>query len=174
MSSLITSACCAVPRSARFLPRTRSHDTPPAGRGHAHIGRTCIRQRAHVRPKRIIQYLVRASTSPLACASCHLARGHDQGFRVRFLAVEHGKNHRSHFAFDIVRLVDHVGDAVGGRVRRVRLRLCRTGQFVINQEEFVGIHTADNQIVVRVLAIVEMKAAEVCLRPAKKRRFARC
>ena len=37
--------------------------------------------------------------------------------RIRFLAVEHRQNHRGDLALDVVRLINHVRHAFGGRVR---------------------------------------------------------
>src|SRR4051794_12704632 len=71
----------------------------------------------------------------------------------RLLQVHHGQHHRLHLCLDVVRLVD----------RQPGQLPATAGQLAEDQEQLERVHRPDDQVVVGVLAVVEVKAAEAVL-----------
>src|SRR5712692_3384183 len=76
----------------------------------------------------------------------------EERLRVRLLEVEDGLDHRLELRLDVVRLVDREADAALERTDFDKLEE--------DAEELERIDRADDQVVVAVLAVVEMEAAE--------------
>ena len=100
----------------------------------------------------------------------HVARGlrrgdcalvDEQRLGVGGLDVHHRLEHRVDLPLDVVRLVDHEGDRRCGRCgRRVVLR---ERDLAHDPEELERVDRSDDQVVVGVLAAVEVEAAEQAL-----------
>src|SRR5215208_7014044 len=79
---------------------------------------------------------------------------HEEGFRVSFLEVHYGKDHGLYLGLDVVGLVDHVVDASA---------LLGLYELDVDQEEFERVDGAYDQVVVSVLAVVEVETPEPVL-----------
>src|SRR3954468_6416220 len=77
----------------------------------------------------------------------------EQRPRVGLLEVDHAQHHRLHLRLDVVRLVDRQPREVTPAAR----------QLAEDQEELERVDGADDELVVGVLAVVEVKAAEPAL-----------
>ena len=77
---------------------------------------------------------------------------HQQRLGVGFLTVHHREDHGRDLALDVVRLVDHIRHVPRGGAR------CR--ELVVDQEEFERVHAARHQVVIGILAVVEVEAAQ--------------
>jgi hypothetical protein len=77
------------------------------------------------------------------------------------LDVHDRLDHRVDLALDVVRLVDHEGGRFG-RLGRFPID-AGGGDFAHDPEELEGVDRADDQVVVRVLPVVEVEAAEQAL-----------
>ena len=62
---------------------------------------------------------------------------HTERLGVGFLAVEHRVDHGADLAFNVMGLVDHISDVLGGGAHRFVLALFTGGQFVVDQEKFI-------------------------------------
>ncbi len=118
-------------------------------------------QRAHVGLERLEQEPVRAEHVAVALRRGDRVLVDEQRLGVRRLDVHHRLDHRVDLALDVVRLVDHERDRagrLGGRGIGLRER-----DLAHDPEELEGVDRADDQVVVGVLAVVEVEAAEQSL-----------
>jgi len=102
------------------------------------------------------------AVTPAANAVDALRLVDQQRFRVRRLDIHHRLDHRVDLPLDVVRLVDHECHLLGGR-RDCRIA-ARDRDLPHDAKELEGIDSTDDEVVVRVLATVEMEAAEEALR----------
>ena len=156
----------AVPRScarrSAYPPSrkacTGSGSRPSSARKRARSGRTSVSKASTSRR-------CAPRTSPFAAAVVKAVLVDRERLRVRGLDVHHGLDHRVDLALDVVRLIDHE--------RRRGLRL-RKRDLAHDAEQLERIDRPDDQVVVGVLAVVEVEAAEQALATATAPRSARC
>ena len=112
----------------------------------------------HVGLEGVQQHAVGAEHVALLLRRGQPLRVDEQRLRVGRLDVHDRLEHRVDLALDVVRLVDHERDAPHGRRRR---RVVRRGRDLAHDaEQLEGVGRADDEVVVRVLAAVEVEAAE--------------
>ena len=91
---------------------------------------------------------------------------HEQRLRVGGLDVHDRLNHRVDLSLDVVRLVDHEGHGCGPLCGRRIGAGCR--ELAHDPEELEGVDGADHEVVVGVLAVVEVEPAEDPLREKER------
>src|SRR3712207_8821787 len=85
---------------------------------------------------------------------------HQEGFGVGLLEVDDGEDHGLYLGLYVVGLVDHVVDAGA---------LLGLYQLDVDQEELERVDGADDEVVVGVLAVVEVEAPETSLVQADRK-----
>ena len=123
--------------------------------GHAELGAHLPQQRAHVGLEGVQQHPVRAQHVTRRLRFAQRVVVDRQRLGVRHLTVHDALDHRFDLRLDVVALVDHVGD-----VRRAIARLHDLHEDI---EELERVLASDDEVVVGVLAGVEVEAAELPL-----------
>ena len=108
-------------------------------------------QRPDVGLERLEQDPVRAEHVALALRRREPLVVHEQRLRVRRLDVHDRLDHRVDLSLDVVRLVDHERDVPAASAER---------DLAHDPEQLERVDRADDQVVVGVLAVVEVEAAE--------------
>jgi hypothetical protein len=107
-------------------------------------------QRPNIALERVDQYAMRAEHVTLRLRDGKPLLVDEQRFRVRGLNVHRRLDRRVDLPLHVVRLVDHERDVVGTALR----------DLAHDPEELERVDRADDQVVVGVLPVVEVKAAE--------------
>src|SRR5262249_22253696 len=109
-------------------------------------------ERSHVGAERVYQDAVPGEHVAFRLRALELGSADDQGLRVGVLEVLDALDHRLDLRLDVVRLVDGEPDAA--------LEGAGDDELVKDEKELEGRDRADDEVVVPVLAVVEVEAAK--------------
>src|SRR3954452_3795577 len=141
------------------LPRERLREAAAAARVDrivldAELAPEPREQRPHVGLERVDEDAMCAENVAFGLRGRQAGLVDQQRLRVSRLDVHRRLHHRVDLPLDVVRLVDHERDAPS----------CAGARYLAHDpEQLEGVDRADDQVVVRVLAVVEVEAAEQAL-----------
>src|SRR5581483_2737766 len=107
----------------------------------------------HVSPECGTEQLLRLHEPASVLQLSELVEINECSPRVQLLRSDNALHHGLHLALQVVALIDHERDRVGLRARAEDLSE--------DAEELIGIDGSERQVVVRVLAIVEVEAPQL-------------